>query len=270
MTPSAPAWPMTASASGPRPPPAWPGVGRPPGTSAATPENARKPTIMIWIRIAVRSVLEGGPLARATRSSVTTASPTRPPASTNAGASTSPMGTRRIAPSAATAAAAGRMSDSTGTPAPCAAGSASATTWSPPRNTAARSTTAIGHTNGSGANRDSAITTPTAIARSLAPDSPLTRASREVRHVPRLWRREPGEEVGAGAYVQHVPRLHPGPARLRDAPRQVRQLPRVVGVGVDREQAALGEAAPRPLDRQVQPVGRAVHLEARAGSRGGS
>ena len=86
----------------------------------------------------------------------------------------------------------------------------------------------------------------------------------------RLRGREPGEEVGTGAGVQHVPRLDPCPACLRDAPAQIRELTRVVRVRVDRQEAALGERAPRPFDREVQPVGGAVHLEDRAGSRGGS
>ena len=243
------------------------------------PAKPRNPTIRTWIRIAVRSALEGGPLARATRSSVTSASPTRPPASTNAGASTIPIGTRRIAPSAASAAAPGRMSDSTGTPAPCAAGSASATTWSAaeehggeehdgdrPDEGIRREARQRDHHP----DRDREVPAPA--------DSPLTRRMVRAGRAPvrrdrppsRLGRREPGEEVGTGARVQHVPRLHPRPARLRDAPAQVRELARVVGVRVDRQEAAHLERASRPLDRQVQPMGRAVHLEHRAGSRRGS
>ena len=126
------------------------------------------------MRTAVRSALDGGPLARAIRSSVTSVSPTSPPASTNAGASTTPIGTSRIAPSAASAAAPGRISASIGTPALWPRRIGLADDLQRAENHAASSTIAIGQTKPSGANRDSAMITPTAIARSRAPLSPFT------------------------------------------------------------------------------------------------
>ena len=50
--------------------------------------------------------------------------------------------------------------------------------------------------------------------------------------------------------------------------RDVVELAGVVGVRVDRQQAAVGDRPAGPLDRQVEPVRRAVHLERRAGARG--
>ena len=62
--------------------------------------------------------------------------------------------------------------------------------------------------------------------------------------------------------------LDPGPPRLADAPAHVVELVGPVRVRVDRQQAAVGDGPPGALDREVEPVRRAVHLERGPGPRG--
>ena len=158
------------------------------------------------------------------------------------------------------------------------AGSASATTWRAPRNTPARSTTAIGQTNAirreSRQRDDDARPRSRGRARRTRPSSAASSSAGWSRpgsaHRPRLRRREPGEEVGTGARVQHVLRLTQA-RRACEMPHARCSNSRVwwASESIDRRQPSLERPA-RPLDRQVEPMGRAVHLEHRAGSRRGA
>ena len=71
-----------------------------------------------------------------------------------------------------------------------------------------------------------------------------------------------------GPRVQHVGGLDPGASRLADAPADVVELAGLVGVRVDRQQAPVGDGPAGALDGEVQPMGRPVDLEGRAGPRG--
>ena len=84
--------------------------------------------------------------------------------------------------------------------------------------------------------------------------------SHRSRHAIRLAR-GPGEKILAGSGVEHGRRGDPCPPRLADPPAHVVELADVVGVGVDRDQAAEPDRAAGPLDGEVQPRRRAVHLE---------
>ena len=80
---------------------------------------------------------------------------------------------------------------------------------------------------------------------------------------------DPGEEVGPRAGVDDVRGLDPGPASLVDAPAEEVELLGPVGVRVDDEPAAGLDGQAGPLDRQVEAMVGAVHLEGGAGLGGG-
>ena len=82
-------------------------------------------------------------------------------------------------------------------------------------------------------------------------------------------RADPREEVRSRSRVQHVGRGHPAAARLGDAPARVVELAGVVGVRIDREDAAGRDRPAGALGGQVEPMRRAVHLEGRPVRGGG-
>ena len=217
MSASPPACATTASAFADRPPPLC--VPGPAGRRARAPRRRRsRGSRPAGPRSGPPSgrCSTAGRSARAMRSSVTSASPTSPPASTNAGASTMPIGHEPDrAERRERRGARGGTATRPGTPALWAAGSASPTIWSAPRNTPASSTTAIGQTKPSGANRDSAddhadrdrevACAALALHAWILTGGMVRRPSRG------FGVGEPGQEVGTGARVQHVRRARPRP-----------------------------------------------------------
>ena len=96
------------------------------------------------------------------------------------------------------------------------------------------------------------------MVRAAGPPCGFARAGWRRRAAPRRsdarrLARDPGQEVGPGARVEHVVRGHPRPARLADAPVEVRELAGLVGVRVDRQQAARA----RPRGGRARRPGRA-------------
>ena len=75
-----------------------------------------------------------------------------------------------------------------------------------------------------------------------------------IDHAALRLRGDPGQEVGAATACSGHRGLDPGPARLADPPADVVELADPVGVRVDREHAAVGDRAARPLDREVEAV----------------
>ena len=87
--------------------------------------------------------------------------------------------------------------------------------------------------------------------------------------ITRAFPSNPREKVGSRARVEHDRRLDPRPPGLRDAPVEVVELARPVGVGVDRQEAAQLDRAARPLDGEVQAVAASRSSRATVPVRGG-
>src|SRR4051794_39271676 len=245
----------------------------PPGTMAATPVNARNATRSTVTSSDVRSSVVSAARPRLIRLSSSSVRSTMNQVTPSAGTSHNPKGTSRIAPRQATAATDGRMTDSIGTPNQAWTGAASSwRTWSVPRSMAPRSAAAHSQMSGGSSRRDRPTSVTATSARSRrAGRSSMPAMVREAltasSHAAGLAG-DPGEEVGARPGIQDDIGGDPGTACLADAPADVVHLADVVRIGVDRDETAEPDRPPRPLDGEVQPRRRSVHLEGGPGPGG--
>ncbi len=66
--------------------------------------------------------------------------------------------------------------------------------------------------------------------------------------------RDPGEDLGTRPRVEDDARLDPRAPRLHDPPARVVEFARVVGIGIDRQDATGLDGPAGTLDGQVQAV----------------
>ena len=144
-------------------------------------------------------------------------------------------------------------------PRPAASATTHATDASTSRPTASTEIAAISSSRCGAAPSRSRATVPS--VRSPAPAPARRSAATLMPPRARRLARHPGEQIGTGPGVDDDGRLDPCPPRLCHRPRDVVELAQVVRIGIEREPAADLDRAAGPGIGEVEPVGRAVHLE---------